>query len=147
MGFIMKGFQPKNTCYANNPGRCPGLYHFRLSAYFHTNRRGYAMDKRGRKDNSPVSWGNDPIALRALPLRQGKFLGYSKKLPCFRRSFWVILKSSPVLGELPAGVRGYVYHVQQDPGLQPISTPIEEAMPWIKEKEKKIVNCQFSIVN
>ena len=33
MGFIMKGFQPKNTCYANNPGRCPGLYHFRLSAY------------------------------------------------------------------------------------------------------------------
>ena len=32
-------------------------------------------------------------------------------------------------------------------GFQPISTPIEEAMPWIKEKEKKIVNCQFSIVN
>ena len=36
------------------------------------------------KENSPLSLGNDPIALRALPLRQGKFLGYSKKLPCFR---------------------------------------------------------------
>ena len=68
------------------------------------------MDKRERKDNSPLSWGNDPIALRALPLRQGKFLGYSKKLPCFR--------GAPRRGE-----GFYVYHVQQDPGFQPIFYP------------------------
>ena len=32
-------------------------------------------------------------------------------------------------------------------GFQPISTPIEEAMPWINEEEKKIVNSQLSILN
>ena len=64
--------------------RIPCAAKSRPSAYFYPNRRGCSMDKRGRKDNSPLSLGNDPIALRALPLRQGKFLGCSKKLPCFR---------------------------------------------------------------
>ena len=30
-------------------------------------------------------------------------------------------------------------------GFQPISTPIEEAMPWINEGEKE--NCPLSIIN
>ena len=95
-------------------GVAPGYIILGFQPIFYPNRRGYAMDKRGRKrklsivnyqlsieeastvaksvpwineeekENSPLSLGNDPIALRALPLRQGKFLGCSKKLPCFR---------------------------------------------------------------
>ena len=65
-------------------GVAPGYIILGFQPIFYPKQRGYAMDKRGRKDNSPLSLGNDPIALRALPLRQGKFLGCSKKLPCFR---------------------------------------------------------------
>ena len=88
--------------------------------------------KEGEKENSPLSLGNDPIALRALPLRQGKFLGCSKKLPCFR--------GAPRRGE------GFTYTMcSKIQAFSLYSTPNKEAMPWINEGEKE--NCQLSIVN
>ena len=76
-------------------GVAPGYIILGFQPIFYPNRRGYAMDKWERKDNSQFSIFNWQLT----PSPFGHF-------PYDRGSFWVALKSSPVLGELPAGVRG-----------------------------------------
>ncbi|WP_251968461.1 hypothetical protein NEE14_012480 [Parabacteroides sp. AD58] len=51
----MKGFQPKTPVMPTTQGVAPGYGILGFQPIFYPKQRGYAMDKRGRKENCQLS--------------------------------------------------------------------------------------------